>query len=80
MDVGEVYRVRPGYTCFVGCNIFDGGKVITVADSNIETLKGQAHKLELHEHKCPNTDKVTEEKPKPKRKRSDKMTRNITSK
>jgi hypothetical protein len=79
MDVGEVYKIRPGYTCFVGCNIYDAGKVITVTDSNFDIIKGQLHKLEIHEPVVV-PEKVTEEKPKPKRNVKDKMTRTIRSK
>lgn len=50
MDViiGDVVKVRTGYTCFIGCNIKDSGQVLKVTDSNLNILQSQSHKLEKH--------------------------------
>lgn len=74
MDVGDVYKVRPGYTCFVGCTVYDPGRVIEVTDSNKNLLESQSHKLEVHLIKPP-----AKKKGRPS-KMSDKMVRTIRSK
>lgn len=50
IEVGEIYKVRNGYSCIVGCNVFEAGKVLTVTDSNVCVLGHQEWKLEKHVH------------------------------
>jgi hypothetical protein len=49
MKVGDVYKVRQGYTLCIGCNIFESGRVVELTDLNFDLIRKQGHKVERHE-------------------------------